>query len=264
MVQIRADRPDISEPLRIRRPGRHNFFVDLPLADPSRRAAGSRNDPQAVFVEECDGAPVRRPGRVRPTFRERSDRAARGVDDHEAVVQAGVANEVPRVRRPSPRSEQQTALEMTPPAPIGVHDRWGVRRVERDQLSVRRRHRVEVVDLVVGQLREPGSVWIDGVDVGIAVAVAHERDRPTRLRRRRGLGAGTGADERDGEGKAQDRGRGGMEGTSRNKPPSEGEEPLHLGLLPRLTTRLTLPRPGSTVPGLGFCDITRPFLISFE
>ena len=33
---------------------------------------------------------------------------------------------------------------------------------------------------------------------------------------------------------------------------------------PRLTTRLTLPRFGSTVPGLGFCEITRPFLTIFE
>ena len=31
-------------------------------------------------------------------------------------------------------------------------------------------------------------------------------------------------------------------------------------LRPRLTTRLTLPPPGSTVPGLGFCEITRPLL----
>jgi len=36
------------------------------------------------------------------------------------------------------------------------------------------------------------------------------------------------------------------------------------GLLPRLTTRLTLPRFGSTVPGSGFCEITRPFLTFFE
>src|SRR5439155_24399174 len=44
----------------------------------------------------------------------------------------------------------------------------------------------------------------------------------------------------------------------------ECEQLPHEGLFPRLATRLTLPPFGSTVPGLGFSEMTRLLLTVFE